>query len=79
MFTITLNVSRTETWRPEITIPEKDRKAFAHMSDEQAAEYVLKLADEMSDYVFDEYRHKATLETYTDIEIVSFNTNLKRN
>ena len=71
MFTITLNVSRTETWRPEITIPEKDRKAFAHMSDEHAAEYVLKLADELSDYVFDEYEHKATLETDTCIEIVN--------
>jgi len=72
MYKITLNVSRTETWRPEITIPERDRKAFANMSDEQAAEYILKLADEMSDYVFDEYQHKATLETETDIEIVSF-------
>ena len=72
MYTITLNVSRTETWRPEITIPEKDRKAFSHLSNEHAAEYILKLADEMSDYVFDEYKHKATLETDTEIEIVSF-------
>ena len=72
MYTITLNVTRTETWRPEITIPEKDRKAFAHMSDEQAHDYILKLADEMSDYVFDEYRHKYTLETETDIDICEY-------
>ena len=72
MYKITLNVSITETWRPEITIPEKDRKAFALFSDDQAAEYILKLADEMADYVFDEYKHKATLETVTEIEIVSF-------
>ena len=72
MYTITLDITRTETWRPEITIPEKDRKAFAHMSDEQAHDYILKLADEMSDYVFDEYHHKYTLETETDIDICDY-------
>ena len=70
MYTITLDITRTETWRPEITIPEKDRKAFAHMSDEQAHDYILKLADEMSDYVLDEYHHKYTLETETEITII---------
>tara|TARA_R110000737_G_scaffold57622_1_gene83027 strand:- start:1348 stop:1584 length:237 start_codon:yes stop_codon:yes gene_type:complete len=72
MYTITLDITRTETWRPEITIPEKDRKAFAHMPDEQAHDYILKLADEMSDYVFDEYHHKYTLETETDIDICDY-------
>ena len=53
MYTYSLKITRTETWRPLITVPDKDRKAFYHMTDDQANDYLTKLAYENSDYVFD--------------------------
>jgi hypothetical protein len=67
MYTYSLKITRIETWRPQITVPEKDRKAFAHMSDDQANDYLTKLAYENSDYVFDDYYHSFTYESDTDI------------
>ena len=68
MYTYSLKITRTETWRPQITVPDKDRKAFYHMTDDQANDYLTKLAYENSDYVFDEYYHSFTYESDTDIE-----------
>ena len=67
MYTYSLKITRTETWRPKITVPDKDRKAFYHMTDDQANDYLTKLAYENYDYVFDEYNHKYTYESDTDI------------
>tara|TARA_B100000780_G_scaffold185031_1_gene129901 strand:+ start:211 stop:366 length:156 start_codon:yes stop_codon:yes gene_type:complete len=38
------------------------------MTDDQANDYLTKLAYENSDYVFDEYYHSFTYESDTDIE-----------
>ena len=69
MYTYSLKIIRNETWRPQITVPEKDRKAFAHMSDEQANDYLTKLAYENSElfYNSDEYYHSSTYESDTYI------------
>ena len=29
MYTYSLKITRNETWRPKITVPEQDRKAYA--------------------------------------------------
>ena len=68
MYTYSLKITRNETWRPQITVPEQDRKAFANMSDDRANEYLTWLAYENSDYVFDDYYHSFTYESDTDIE-----------
>ena len=68
MKSITLRITRTETWYPEIIIPESDRQAFNHMSDDQAQDYIGKLIEENEEFVYDEYLHKYTLETETETE-----------
>jgi len=68
MKSITLRITRTETWYPEIIIPDSDRQAFNHMSDDQAEVYISKLIEENEDWVYDEMHHKYTLDTDTETE-----------
>ena len=68
MESITLKITRTETWYPKIIIPESDRQSFNHMPDDQAEEYISKLIEQNEDWVYDEYRHKYTLDTETETE-----------
>jgi len=66
MYTYSLKITRTETWRPQITVPDKDRKAFYHMTDDQANDYLTKLAYE--NFFFDECNHQYDYyESDTDI------------
>jgi hypothetical protein len=74
MKSITLKITRTETWYPEISIPEKDQSAFNHMPDDQAEEYISKLTEENEEWIYDEMRHKYTLDT--DVETETFKENM---
>jgi len=68
MYTVQLTVTRTDTWHPTVTIPEEDRQRYAHMSDDEAIEYIMQLVDG-DDAVLDEMRHKDTLDTDLDVAI----------
>lgn len=57
--TIKLKVTRFEVWYPEVEVP-------AHLSNGQALDYISDGVDEeLTDYVYDDYRNKATLDTDT--------------
>ncbi len=56
---VQIKVTQTDTWWPVIEVPEL-------MTDEEAEEWI---KVELSDEVFDLYRHKDTLESTTDAEV----------
>lgn len=57
---VQLKVTRTDTWFPVYEVP-------AHMSDEEADDYI---NGEAPEEVFDEYNHKYTLDTDTSCEVM---------
>ena len=56
---VQIKVTQTDTWWPVIEVPEL-------MTDEEAEEWI---KVELSDEVFDLYRHTDTLKSTTDAEV----------